>query len=78
MSQVTLCDICGSRVGLSPARLVIASPVHPHKADPIHDRGQTIDICASCLVIVPDLKTDFPLEDLQHVVARRRSAIGED
>jgi hypothetical protein len=77
MSQVILCDLCGSRTGLTKTRLVVASATHPHKADPIHERGETIDVCGSCLLAVPDLKTEFPLEELQHVVARRRARIGE-
>lgn len=70
MSQVTLCDLCGERTGLSKVRLRIASPVHPHKSDPIHERGEQIDVCLPCLVTVPDLSTPHPLEDLQHVAAR--------
>lgn len=77
MSRVILCDICGTRTGLANQRLVVASATHPHKADPIHERGETIDVCGGCLLAVPDLKTEFPLEELQHVVARRRSRVAE-
>jgi len=73
MSQVTLCDICGARTGLSRVRLRIASPVHPHKSEPIHERGETIDVCLACIEAVPDLSTPHTLEDLQHAAARRRA-----
>lgn len=73
MSQVTLCDICGSRTGLSKTSLTIASPVHPHKSEPIHERGQQIDVCLPCLETVADLSTPHTLEDLQHAAARRRA-----
>lgn len=72
MSQVILCDLCGGRTGLSKTRLVIASREHPHKSDPIHERGETIDVCLPCLETVPDLTTKHTLEDLQHAAARRR------
>jgi hypothetical protein len=70
MSLVTLCDLCGERTGLSKARLTVASPVHPHKGDPIHERGQEIDVCLPCLARVPDLKTPHTIEELQHAVRR--------
>jgi len=74
MSQVTLCDLCGARTGLMRARVTIASATHPHKAEPIHERGETIDVCAVCLPTLPDLTTHHTLEDLQHAAARRRAA----
>lgn len=73
MSQVTLCDLCGARTGLSRTRLTIASPVHPHKSEPIHERGEQIDVCLPCLETVADLSTPHPLEDLQHAAAKRRA-----
>ena len=72
MSQVILCDVCGARVGLLKTRLVTASQQHPHKGEAIHKNGQAIDICLPCLIAVPDLATEFNLEELQHVVTRRR------
>lgn len=74
MSQVTLCDLCGGRTGLRRASLRIASPAHPHKRDPIHERGEIIDVCLPCLETVPDLSTPHPLEELQHA-ARRRAEV---
>lgn len=76
MSQVTLCDLCGGRTGLHRTRLTIASEAHPHKHDPIHERGQQIDVCLACLETVPDLTTKHTLEDLQHA-ARRHSDTSE-
>jgi len=75
MSQVILCDVCGARLGILKTRLVIESPEHPHNREPISKHGEAIDVCLPCLIAVPDLKTEFNLEELQHVVARRRLAL---
>jgi hypothetical protein len=72
MSQVILCDVCGARLAILKARLVIESPEHPHNREPISKHGEAIDVCLPCLIAVPDLKTEFNLEELQHVVRRRR------
>jgi hypothetical protein len=74
MSQVTLCDICGARTGFLRTKVTIASPVHPHKDEPIHERGQQIDACLDCLPLLPDLATSHTLEDLQREVARCNAA----
>lgn len=73
MSLVRICDICGARTGLHATRVTVLSDEHPHKGEPIREEGDEVDACGPCTRAIPDLSTPHTLEDLQHLVAQRKS-----
>jgi hypothetical protein len=67
MSQITICDICGERIGVNRTRLTVASgPAHPHTHEEI--APERIDVCRGCLLRVPDLSSALALHELRTVV----------
>ena len=64
MSAVTICDICGERVGLGAVPVLVAGPTHPHSMERVYE-SETIDACRHCLTRVPDLSCPHDLDSLQ-------------
>jgi hypothetical protein len=72
MSVVTICDICGERVGLAAVPVLVAGPTHPHSMERVYET-ETIDACRHCLAHVPDLSCPHDLDSLQRRERIRRA-----
>jgi hypothetical protein len=69
MSQITICDVCRERNGLTQ-RLSVAGPVYPHKGERIVE-SEGIDICTDCLRWVGEISTPKALDELQRAFRHR-------
>lgn len=72
MSSWTVCDICGEVVVYRPFRVGVAPEVCVHKEEPVAG-SKEVDVCESCIRVVPALRTSLSLAELKALKKREGS-----